>query len=163
MSGELKQLADVLHLGDSVHFTGAVRDVPHLLAALDVFVLPSLNEGISNTILEAMACGLPVLASAVGGNVELVEDNASGRLFEPGDTIALADLLARYVAEPALRQTHGRTGRRIAENRFSLGAMIDQYVALYDAVRERRRDSGGQSAVSPGRGVVRDTRAEQET
>src|SRR5215467_5970900 len=84
-------------IDDIVFFTGASDRVADWLHALDVFVLPSLNEGISNTLLEAMACGLPALATPVGGNAELLDDGVSGRFFEPGRVEALAGLVRRYL------------------------------------------------------------------
>jgi sugar transferase (PEP-CTERM/EpsH1 system associated) len=133
--GELRQLAASLDLGDTVHFTGPLDDIPSALQTLDLFVLPSLNEGISNTILEAMATGLPVLASAVGGNAELVEENVTGRLFAARDIEALATLLAAYVADPRLRSLHGESARRRVQDRFSLSAMVNRYAELYDSLR----------------------------
>jgi sugar transferase (PEP-CTERM/EpsH1 system associated) len=132
LQAELRALVASLSIGERVHFTGALDDVPAALRALDVFVLPSLNEGISNTILEAMATGLPVLATAVGGNTELVDDGVTGRLFPARAEATLADLLAAYVRDPALRATHGRAAREAAQERFSLDSMVHQYVDLYD-------------------------------
>lgn len=131
---ELVRLAASLELGDRVHFTGPLEDVPTALRALDVFVLPSLNEGISNTILEAMATGLPVLATAVGGNAELVEDGITGRLFTTRDRNALTTLLADYLVDPRLRSSHGQASRARACDRFSLDAMVNGYAELYDGL-----------------------------
>ena len=103
---ELKALAESLGIAARTAFLGASDRIPEVLQALDVFVLPSLNEGISNTILEAMASGLPVVATAVGGNVELIQEGTNGRLFRPRDETALAGILGEYVADPALRATH---------------------------------------------------------
>lgn len=111
---------------------GPRDDVADLLKGLDVFVLPSRNEGISNTILEAMATGLPVLATAVGGNLELVADDETGTLVPPADFAALGAALERYARDAELRRSHGAAGRHHAENRFSLDAMVASYMALYD-------------------------------
>lgn len=121
-------------LSDQVWFAGATQDVPSALQSMDVFVLPSLNEGISNTILEAMACGLPVLATAVGGNVELVEDGVTGEFFQPTDASALADLLVKYALDPVLRARHGQAGRERACSQFSLHVMVQRYCDLYDGL-----------------------------
>ncbi len=134
---ELKNLTGSLGIAERTALLGASEQIPAVLSALDVFVLPSLNEGISNTILEAMASGLPVVASAVGGNVELVEDGVNGRLFAPGDVAALAAILAEYVAAPALRATHSAAARRVALDRFSLSAMVEGYAGVYDRVLAR--------------------------
>lgn len=116
---------------------GARNDVPALLKAMDVFVLPSRNEGISNTILEAMASGLPVLATGVGGNCELVADGDSGLLVPPRDSEGLADAMDRYASDADLRRAHGSAARRRAESRFSLDAMVAAYMALYDELLGR--------------------------
>ena len=131
---ELRTLAESLAISAVSWFPGAMKNVPELLRAFDVFVLPSLNEGISNTVLEAMATGLPVLASAVGGNVELVEDGVTGQLFGAGDSLALAALLSDYAANAALRQNHSSAARRICLQRFGLQEMTDRYAALYDSL-----------------------------
>jgi len=115
-----------------VTLTGATDDVPGMLRQLDVFVLPSLNEGISNTILEAMACELPVVATRVGGNPELVVDGETGMLVESGDPGSLADCLATYRQNRMLCRQHGQAGRSRARREFSPQAMIENYLGLYD-------------------------------
>ncbi|HYC78954.1 MAG TPA: TIGR03088 family PEP-CTERM/XrtA system glycosyltransferase [Planctomycetota bacterium] len=112
---------------------GERGDVADLMRAFDVFALPSLGEGISNTVLEAMAVGLPVVATAVGGNPELVGAGISGALCPAGDPSALADALAPYVRDAGLRRAHGAAGRRAVEERFSLDAMVRGYLDVYDA------------------------------
>ena len=131
--GELRDLARSLGIAETTWMPGALGNVPDVLRLLDVFVLPSLSEGISNTILEAMASRLPVLATARGGNVELVEEGQNGRLFEPGDVPALTRLLAEYLDDPARRRAHADTARRHALERFSLDAMVASYQAVYEA------------------------------
>jgi glycosyltransferase involved in cell wall biosynthesis len=101
---------------------------------MDVFVLPSLAEGISNTVLEAMATGLPVVATRVGGNVELVQDGDNGALFDAGDAASLTGLLARYVADGAMRRRHGAQSRRLALEKFSLRAMVEGYRRAYESL-----------------------------
>lgn len=137
LAQELAALVRQLGLAQQVWLAGARDDIPALLAAFDLFVLPSLSEGISNTILEAMACGLPVLATAVGGNVELVNDGHDGRLFEPGDVAGLAALLSAYSADSALRLAHGKAARQDALARFSIDSMISNYLAVYDGERAK--------------------------
>lgn len=128
---KLKNVAIGLGIGDRVWFTGARNDVGDLLQSMNLFVLPSLNEGISNTLLEAMATGLPVLATAVGGNVELLEAGVTGDTFEPGDIHKLAELMARYVASPALCFAHGAAARQRVVCRFSLQTMVAAYQKIY--------------------------------
>lgn len=113
---------------------GERNDIPAVMQGLDVFVLPSLGEGVSNTILEAMSTGLPVVATRVGANAELVADGVTGRVVAHSDSEALAQAIAAYVADPALARAHGRAGRLRVEQRFSLERMIDRYHALYLAL-----------------------------
>jgi sugar transferase (PEP-CTERM/EpsH1 system associated) len=113
---------------------GARDDVPQLLRAMDAFVLPSLSEGSSNAILEAMATGLPVVATAVGGNVDLVQAGWSGTLVPPGAPEALADAIADYYRIPGLAQRHGGRARQLVLSDYSLLAMADAYLAVYDAL-----------------------------
>jgi glycosyltransferase involved in cell wall biosynthesis len=113
--------------------------VSELLQTLDVFVLTSLNEGLSNTILEAMATGLPVIATAVGGNGELVVDGETGSLVAPSDVDALAARLARYRQDPALAARHGRAGRSRVVAQFSLAAMVSAYGDLYRSLHTAGR------------------------
>jgi sugar transferase (PEP-CTERM/EpsH1 system associated) len=118
---------------------GARTDVADLMRAMDVFVLPSLNEGISNTILEAMASGLPVIATRVGGNPELIVEGTNGELFAPRDVEALTSELTRYVVDEARRRAHGEQGRRRALEHFSLDGMVERYLNTYDALLGRAR------------------------
>lgn len=115
---------------------GARDDVPDLLPALDVFVLPSLGEGISNTILEAMACALPVIATDVGGNSELVTGQ-TGTLVPSDDARAMAGALAGYLADPGRLAAQGRAGRRRIETSFALPVMIHRYHSLYSGLLGR--------------------------
>ena len=114
-------------------------DVASELRTFDVFVLPSLNEGISNTILEAMATGLPVIATNVGGNPELVEQDTTGYLIAAGDSQDLAHKLRFYVENPDARREHGTAARNQVLNRFSLNTMVEQYVALYDQAAQKTK------------------------
>jgi sugar transferase (PEP-CTERM/EpsH1 system associated) len=129
---ELRDLAQTLGIADIVWLPGSSDRVPQWLRSLDVFVLASQNEGISNTILEAMASGLPVVASRVGGNVELVAEGRTGLLVAPGNVEQLAGALARYATDETLRREHGQAARRLALERFSLAAMMGSYQAVYD-------------------------------
>ncbi len=135
---DLRALAETLKISELTYFPGSLDIIPEVLRSLDIFVLPSLNEGISNTILEAMASGVPVLATAAGGNMELVEDKVNGRLFSPGDSDALSRLLLDYVLDPSLRKAHGQAARAIAVERFSLDAMVSSYAAVYDQLSQGR-------------------------
>ena len=133
-------------VADRVWMTGARDDVPALMADLDLFVLPSLAEGISNTILEAMACGLPVVATRVGGNAELVQEGRTGSLVTSDDAPALADLLRDYATDPARVAREGLDARLRAVTRFSIDAMVASYADLYDALLDRRVPSTRRSS-----------------
>lgn len=122
---------------------GARDDIPALMRGLDIFVLPSLAEGISNTILEAMACGLPVVATRVGGNAELVEDGQTGMLIPAADPAAMAAALSIYVRDLALARRHGLAGRQRIERHFSMPAMVERYLAVYDRLLDRQRTIPG--------------------
>ncbi|MBN8441210.1 MAG: TIGR03088 family PEP-CTERM/XrtA system glycosyltransferase [Thauera sp.] len=116
---------------DRIWLAGERKDVPDVMRGLDVFVLPSLSEGISNTILEAMASGLPVVATDVGGNGELVVAGETGALVPASDPAAMADALMCYADDAALRQSHGAAGRKRVEADFSLDGMVERYTRLY--------------------------------
>jgi len=134
---ELAALIAQLGLEDRVRLEGERRDVPTLLAEADAFVLSSRSEGLPVSVLEAMAAGLPVVATAVGGVGEAVVDGETGLLVRPADPEALAAALATIVADPALRRRLGAAGRARAEARFDLEGWRSAHVALY--LRELER------------------------
>ncbi|MFW5969011.1 MAG: TIGR03088 family PEP-CTERM/XrtA system glycosyltransferase [Halofilum sp. (in: g-proteobacteria)] len=136
-------------LDRDVWMPGARNDVSHLLAAMDLFALPSLAEGISNTVLEAMAAGVPVVATNVGGNAELIAPEESGVLIPPGDPDALAAALVRYRDDPALVADHGAAARRRAVEHFSIDGMVSAYAATYDHVLERVGRAGNRGRRLP--------------
>jgi sugar transferase (PEP-CTERM/EpsH1 system associated) len=119
-------------LTDHVWLAGAQENVPELLQTFDMFVQPSLSEGISNTILEAMSTSLPVVATRVGGNAELVDDGITGTLVPAGEPAAIADALGKYFLNPAVAAEHGAAGRRRVEERFSIQSMAAAYEAVYE-------------------------------
>jgi glycosyltransferase involved in cell wall biosynthesis len=119
-------------LNGEVELTGERGDVPELLAGSDALVLSSRSEGLPLSVLEAMAIGLPVVASAVGGIPELVTDGETGFLVAPGDPDALADRLSRLIADPELRRRMGDAGRLRVRERFDLPAMQRAHVELYE-------------------------------
>ena len=125
-AGTLKILA-----GGNVRFLGYRSDAARLMQGFDLFVLPSFNEGISNTILEAMATGLPVIASAVGGNPELVGDGKNGFLVDPYKPWDMADIIMAYLTDPEMMARHGCRGRLLAMEKFSIQAMVENYEAVY--------------------------------
>jgi L-malate glycosyltransferase len=122
---------DGLGLADRVVFTGCRQDVPALLAETAVSVLPTLSEGLSNTLLESMAAGVPVVATDVGGNPEVVQHGVTGYLVPPRDPPALADAIVKLLADRDLAERFGRTGRRRVQDTFSLERMVTRTEALY--------------------------------
>ena len=123
---------------EGVFFLGNRRDVLRIMRALDVFVLCSLNEGISNTILEAMATRLPVIATNVGGNPDLVLDSVTGKLFPAGNVEALMDQLLAYIHSPEERRRHAKRGRDIAIANYNILSMVDGYEAVWRRVAAQR-------------------------
>jgi len=126
-------------LEDVVWLAGERSDVAELLQMMDVFCLTSINEGINNTVLEAMASGLPVVATRVGGNPELVTDDVTGVLVPPRDPAALANALQAYRSDASLRHRHGAAGRVRVEADFSIERMVQQYLSLYLGALHARR------------------------
>jgi L-malate glycosyltransferase len=126
---QLRERARALEV--SLLLPGRQREIARTLAALDLFVLPSLEEGCSLTLMEAMACGLAVVASNVGGNPELVKDEQNGLLFETGSADGLAAALSRLARDPALRQTLGQNARGHAAASFGLVAPVQATADLY--------------------------------
>ncbi len=131
LRAESERILDESGARELAWFAGERDDIAGIMRGLDCFVLPSRGEGISNTILEAMACALPVVATRVGGNAELVEDGLTGRLVPAADPFALAQAIVGYFESPALARRQGRAGRNRVERTFSLDRMVDGYHQLY--------------------------------
>ena len=115
-----------------MRFLGFRQDIPALLAMCDVFVQPSLSEGLSIAILEAMAAARPVVATRVGGNPELVVDGETGLLVEAADAKGLASAMIRILRDPAEARRFGNNGLSRASTRFTAAAMVREYEAIYD-------------------------------
>ena len=124
-------------VADLAWLPGERADVPDVMRGLDCFVLPSKAEGISNTILEAMACALPVVATQVGGNAELVDAGRTGTVVPSGDVDAMADALVQLATDRARAQAWGLAGRARVEQHFSLHSMVAAYQRVYDDVLTR--------------------------
>ena len=125
-------------VADLAWFAGERSDVPDVMRGLDCFVLPSLAEGISNTILEAMASGLPVVATAVGGNADLVAHGRTGEIVPVGDAGVMAGTLLSLARNRPLAIERGRAGRLSVLERFSLDAMVDAYSKIYSRLLAHR-------------------------
>ncbi len=136
---EAQKLLQTANAESLAWLPGERNDIPEILRALDLFVLPSLREGISNTILEAMASGLPVVATRVGGNPELVREGETGLLVPAEDPVAMANAIRKYLNHPDLLRTHGQAGRKRVEQHFSMEKMVNGYMEVYDNVLTRKR------------------------
>ncbi len=131
LKNELSQLAVSLGVSSRVMLLGRRSDIPEILQSMDIFVLTSISEGMSNTILEAMSSWLPVVASNVGGNPELVANNLTGFLFPSNNINALADALKILIEDSVRRKEMGAAGRKIIETEFSLKTMVKNYEKMY--------------------------------
>jgi glycosyltransferase involved in cell wall biosynthesis len=130
----LRMMAADLGIADRVEFLGHVESVAPLLAALDVVVVPSLSEASGLTAIEALALGVPVVASRVGGLPDVVVHEETGLLVAPGDSEGIARAVARLLGDPALVQTLAAAGARWVEERFTMERMIDGYLRLYGSL-----------------------------
>ncbi len=130
------KIAD-LGLGDSIWMPGDRGDICELLRMLDIFVLPSLGEGISNTLLEAMATGLPLIATRIGGNPELIEEGMNGCLVPVGDPVSLANSLKTLLEQPQKRALYGEKSLDKVKQCFDWSRTVEEYLAVYDRLLGR--------------------------
>jgi glycosyltransferase involved in cell wall biosynthesis len=144
--GPLRAFLSAHGLAERVHLLGYRQDIPDILAAADVFVMPSLSEGLPLALVEAMSASLPVIASDVGGIPEVVERDQEAVLVPPGDVNALAAALDRVLSNEATRERLGQSARRRALRDFSVSTMADAYERLYRGDRTRTTD--GQPVVA---------------
>ena len=150
LRANLEALASELGVRNDIRFTGVRRDIPELHAASDVYVNSSTYEGMSNTILEAMATRRPVVATAVGGNVDLVREGVTGFLVPPGDWKQMGDRIAELLLDPARRSAMGDAARREVETRHEMASMVAAYASLYVECFERHH--GRRLVVAPRNG-----------
>lgn len=149
LRSECQQILSQAGCADMAWLPGDRADVPELLRAFDLFVLPSLAEGMSNSILEAMASGLPVIATRTGGNVEIIDERTTGALVPVGDDQAIANAMLSYADNPVLGRTQGTAARAKIEAAFSIGSMVSGYLDLYTALLEERRSRQVRSKLPP--------------
>lgn len=142
MRTELEKLATDLGVKSAVRFLGVRHDIPRLLSLSDVYVNSSVFEGMSNTILEAMAAGKPVVASAVGGNAEIVQDGVTGLLFPVGDERGLAEEMLKLLRDRCLRLRMGQAARGDVERKHQISVMVNTYSGLYQELLARRMPKG---------------------
>jgi glycosyltransferase involved in cell wall biosynthesis len=142
LRGELEAQIERLGLREHVRLLGHRHDIETMFSSIDIFVQPSKSEGMSNTILEAMASGLPVVATAVGGADEMVIEGSTGLLAPPLDAARLADVLDVLVSDVSRRRSMGSAARTRAREEFSLERMVHRYQALYSDLARRSAVSG---------------------
>ena len=145
---ELGRLAACRRGNSKVVFLGTRDDIPQVLAALDLFVLPSLSEGMSNALLQAMAAQLPCVATAVGGNPEVIEHGRTGWLVPPGDVVSLADAVSYLLKSPELRRGIAESARSEVEKRYDIRLMVARNEELYSALISRREAPSGSSELT---------------
>lgn len=138
--GPLRRLVEAYCLEDRVTLAGYRTDVPRVLAALDIFVLPSRYEGLPYTLMEAMAAGRAVVATDVAGNHDLIQDGRTGVLVPPGDVHALTETLSRLVAAPDERERLGRAALAAARSRPTPEQMVARVIELYLEILEKKRN-----------------------
>jgi sugar transferase (PEP-CTERM/EpsH1 system associated) len=131
---QCRQALQQAGIADLAWLPGDRSDVAQLMRGMDIFVLPSLAEGISNTILEAQASGLPIVATRVGGNAEIIVEGQSGELVPAADPAALAAALRGYVLDEAKRHNAGAAARKHVVEQFSIDAMVANYLRVYDGL-----------------------------
>jgi glycosyltransferase involved in cell wall biosynthesis len=139
------KLAQELKVSDKINFIGCSNEVPALLKASHVFFLPSRSEGMSNALLEAMACALPCVATAVGGNSELIRDGDNGYVVPSEDPDLAAQRIVTLLRDSGLATRMGQAGRMMVQTRFTVQLMMDRIVGLYDELLNaeiRHRDAG---------------------
>ncbi|MFZ0594496.1 MAG: glycosyltransferase family 4 protein [Bryobacteraceae bacterium] len=131
---ELLRQAEQLGISRHIHFPGFRKDIPQLLGGFDVVLQPSLSEGLSISILEAMAAGRPIIACDIQGNREVIRHGKNGLLVPPANAAALAEAIVRILSDPALAKTMGEEAARDCRTRFSQDRMVDETLAVYDRV-----------------------------
>jgi len=135
---ELEQRARNLNLTGRIIFTGQRSDVPQIMREIDISVLPSLTESFSNTLLESMANGLPVVATNVGGNPEIVSDGVNGILVAPRDPAALSRSMVELIQQPELARRLGKAAREKVVRNYSLNHLLRRTEDLYISLLKRR-------------------------
>src|SRR6266550_1510855 len=141
LEAELRTRAEALGVADRFHLLGLRADIGNVLAASDVFVLPSLSEGVPLALLEAMLAGKPIVATAVGEVATVLEGGHAGVVVRPGDAAVLADALARLLSDPAEARRLGAAAAARASQAYTLSSMLDRYAALYEKALSPARNS----------------------
>jgi glycosyltransferase involved in cell wall biosynthesis len=127
----LKNMAEEHRIAEQVHFLGLRNDIPEILSAMDLFVMASHEEGFSNALIEAMAAGLPIVATDVGGNREALDEGSIGILVPPKDPDALAGALSRMIADRDMRDRMAIRAKKHVTERYSVDRMVHCFIQLY--------------------------------
>ena len=149
LRSQLEEIAHAFELDGKVRFLGHSNDVPRLLAAADLLVLPSLYEGLPNVVLEAMRFAKPVVATAAPGTTEVVVDGSTGLLVPPGDPPALARAMRTLLRDPDLGRRLGAAGRARVETEFRADTMIQRFASLYEELAMARQATARPALVDP--------------
>jgi glycosyltransferase involved in cell wall biosynthesis len=136
--GAIRKLIDELKISDSIEFWGIRHDVAEILRAVDLFVLPSLSEAASLTLLEAMSCQCPPVVTEVGGNPEHVTDGVEGRLVPRGDSVRMSEAIVDLLGSASLRRSMGLASRQRVIDAFDLNQAIERYAELYSTLTNKR-------------------------
>lgn len=134
---QLQRMAQALDISQRVEFVGVQHDIPAQLRRGGIAVLPSRLEGMPNALLEAMACGLPCVATRVSGSEDILQHGVNGLLVEPEDYQELAEALLTFLTNPRLAQQYGQAARRRIESQYSLERITDTYIVLYKSLVAR--------------------------
>ncbi len=132
LASQLKELSIKLGISSKVKFLGFRNDIPELLSVIDIFVLPSLWEGMPNVVLEAMSAGKPVIATDTGGSKDIIDNGINGVLVEPGNSEALAEAILKLLEDPVQRQRLGESAREKIKERFPIDKMVSKTEQVYN-------------------------------
>lgn len=149
LQAQLERMAQALEMSDSVAFAGFQRDIPAQLHRGGLAVLPSHWEGMPNALLEAMACGLPCVATRVSGSEDIIEHGVNGLLVEPGDYEGMAKAILTLLRDPLLAKAYGRAARASIEKDYALERITDMYIELYRRIAGRRVQTEDQKEYLP--------------
>ncbi len=128
---KLKDQSRELGIEENVKFFGFVNNIGDYLAATDIFVFPSFQEGFPNSVLEAMACGIPVISTKIGGVVDVIRDGENGLLVEPGNVNQLADALKKLISDAEYASTLGKNALKTVRENYDINVIANKYVKLY--------------------------------
>lgn len=151
MRGQLEQFSRDLGVADRIRFLGFREDCADLLAACDMVVLPSLREGLSMTLLEAMAAGKPIIASSIGSQVEMASQGDMARLVPPADARAICEAILQFARDPELMVHFGAGAQTLLKSRYTEDRMLNSYRQLYLDLLEVKRPAGANAALTEGR------------